>query len=1158
MARDRFEERIRVYIESMGDAELQRLVESIGDLGDATEDQATRARTAMQRFADALDVGDKVRGFADLKRDLQATKERLESAQDAAQKLNRELSGDTSAGARRQLSGAAAEVNKLKQQVEAQSLALQRTRRELSAAGIDTRQLGSAQAELNRRMADSRVALAETAGAINRTRIANAQAAERMQADNRQTAASYDQIGRKASGLRGVLAGLGAYLGFREAAQGVVALGKLASEAENAERSFGRLYGSQERGAEVVAELRTLAKENGLAFQQVADDAKRLKAFGLDPLNGSYQALIDQNAAMGGSQEQLSGIVLALGQAWAKQKLQGEEILQLVERGVPVWALLEQATGKNVKELQKLSEQGKLGRETIQALYQEIGKANAGAAREGLSSLSGLVSQVTAQWKDFWLQVADQGGVADYLQSQLKSLLDSTGGMEGLAQRVGAAIIGTLDALKRFGQQLAPIGKLIADTTLFLGKHAEAIALVAKAWLALKVADAAGSFIKMASSIRLTTAASIEAAAAANAQAAGLGKVAGAAAMIPRLIKFSLIGLGIEAAIAGLQKTAEVIDEVQKAQSRLGLANAQLQRAQAEQVERGQELQRVYKQFSDVGIHGAREIATLTAEQGRQYKYLLQESIKYYQGVQLEAHRMGDATKVAFARERIDGLNGALKETEAQLGRLAERAKGTRIDGFVDVAVKKFDELVAKGDAAAKAISGAFNGLDFTRADGIKGAADLIEQITARGQQAALAVQVELGEALKNVAASDLPAIAAAAEHAFGAGSKQAQMFAGAVDGIRFDKLGVDIEEITTGMSKARREVVTTFQQFVGEIDKLGLTAEQRAKAVGQAFDNAISGAKTKQEVEALQKALRDALDTGSIGMQDFQRRTNEATQKLQQLSGVGAGIGDAVEAGAQRGAAALDNLAGKAKSISQINDEFAATHQATGAAIEGVKSYEQMAAQANQTVDQTGERAETRMAGVAANLGLAAKAGQQLGLTMFAVNEATAEFYRTIQLATPGLTGGDPRGNEAIRNLNAMTERVNKQGMELQKRLGMIEKAMLQHDPLAKYINRVAAEFDTLGMDMVRQLAQAEKQLDDATKAARAKRDGASTTAGQAPVAVTRMEPVKVEITVAGDASLASSVDPAALTKLGDQLAGIVVQRIERSRSISSSPRRR
>ncbi|WP_134984332.1 tape measure protein, partial [Aeromonas hydrophila] len=73
-----------------------------------------------------------------------------------------------------------------------------------------------------------------------------------------------------------------------------------------------------------------------------------------------------------GGFEEVQGISLALGQAWAKQKLQGEEILQLIERGVPVWQMLEQVTGKNTAELQKLSEAGKLGRETISALMNEI------------------------------------------------------------------------------------------------------------------------------------------------------------------------------------------------------------------------------------------------------------------------------------------------------------------------------------------------------------------------------------------------------------------------------------------------------------------------------------------------------------------------------------------------------------------------------------------------------------------------------------------------------------------------------------------------------------------------------------------------------------------------------------------------------------------
>ena len=76
----------------------------------------------------------------------------------------------------------------------------------------------------------------------------------------------------------------------------------------------------------------------------------------------------------------------ASGQAWAEQKLQGEEILQLVEPGVPIWSLLEKVTGKNTQELQKLSSAGKLGRDTIKLLTQEIGKSSEGAAAANMSN----------------------------------------------------------------------------------------------------------------------------------------------------------------------------------------------------------------------------------------------------------------------------------------------------------------------------------------------------------------------------------------------------------------------------------------------------------------------------------------------------------------------------------------------------------------------------------------------------------------------------------------------------------------------------------------------------------------------------------------------------------------------------------------------------
>ena len=180
--------------------------------------------------------------------------------------------------------------------------------------------------------------------------------------------------------------------------------------------------------------------------------------------------------------------MLALGQAWAKQKLQGEEILQLVERGVPVWSLLEKATGRNVQELQKLSEQGKLGRDVIQKLYEEIGRANTGAAERGLSSLSGLLAQASARWQGFLQLVADNG-VTEYLKKQLDSLLGSTSNMDAVAKKVADGVVGMLEALRRLGAQLAPVGAAVGNLTLFLARHAEVVLGMVKAWVLFRAAE---------------------------------------------------------------------------------------------------------------------------------------------------------------------------------------------------------------------------------------------------------------------------------------------------------------------------------------------------------------------------------------------------------------------------------------------------------------------------------------------------------------------------------------------------------------------------------------------------------------------------------------------------------------------------------------------
>lgn len=186
-----------------------------------------------------------------------------------------------------------------------------------------------------------------------------------------------------------------AFIGLGTVIAGAKTLGAVTSVAVEFERLKATLEGvtGSTKGAQAALSfIRDFAANTPFQVRDLTETFIKLKSFGLAPTYDVMAALTDQASKLGGSQEKLNGIVLAVGQAWAKQKLQGEEILQLVERGVPVWELLTRATGKTATELQSMSEKGELGRETIKALIDEMGKASFGASAKQVNTLGGAFS----------------------------------------------------------------------------------------------------------------------------------------------------------------------------------------------------------------------------------------------------------------------------------------------------------------------------------------------------------------------------------------------------------------------------------------------------------------------------------------------------------------------------------------------------------------------------------------------------------------------------------------------------------------------------------------------------------------------------------------------------------------------------------------------
>ncbi|MCX9112930.1 tape measure protein [Aeromonas veronii] len=413
--------------------------------------------------------------------------------------------------------------------------------------------------------------------------------------------------------------------------------------------------------------MQDFAKNTPLQLSEVTQVFVRLKAFGIDPMAGAMQGIVDQAFKLGGGFEEVQGISLALGQAWAKQKLQGEEILQLIERGVPVWQMLEQVTGKNTAELQKLSEAGKLGRETISALMNEIAAQSRGAAADNMSLLSGLISNAQDNLAKFYRMVAENGALA-WLKNQLANL---NAEFEAMARD------GRLQEwAKRLSDGFITMGETLKSLIQTLYEWRTALTVLAQAWVGLKIAGWIGDLRSLyAQFIAMPVA---------SATAAGgmttAGTAAAGAAIGVRVLGAAVKGLLAAVAVESIIQITQFASALrQLVQAELALREAQALRSETQARLNGQ-------------------FAALSAELG------------------FAITNMADLDRlVAEGKVHYDDATGSWRQGAAAVKALGDEAKSTR-DYLAEInAVAK--QTAADGPAKlAKAFEAL--GLDFERANG--------------------------------------------------------------------------------------------------------------------------------------------------------------------------------------------------------------------------------------------------------------------------------------------------------------------------------------------------------------------------------------------------------------------------------------------------------
>ena len=782
----------------------------------------------------------------------------------------------------KEFSSARKEVNQLDDKYRQQSSTLTTLRSELQQTGVNTKQLIAEQRNLKSATAQAEKEVGDLATKLREQAELQKYVAQNTDLSGKellQYGAAASQAKTETAGLNSNVSAGGA--GFVSFAKNIMATAAAFFTLDKAKDSLVSIVetGSQMEVLSKTASragldfeaLNSIAEKTPMQLQEVMSAAIQAKNFGLDPMTGSLQAAIDAAYAQGKSAQEVERIILALGQAYSKEKLQQEEALQLVEAGIPAWQLLAEATGKSVPELQKLATAGALGRKEIDLLISAMGSKYAGAAQSVMDSTSGLASNLADEFTRAKNEVA-QSGLMDFVNSQLR---------EAISYLKQIREDGTLT---EWGNKVTSALKAIADyssaAASAINNFSSELKLMAQIWAGLKIAGWLSSLKSLSSGFSGITAEASKSAIATDIASKSLGAlnpIAKASAGVIGLLKSSLIGLGTS---WGIEKILEAIDAYRQMRN----AQKELEQSQRLQAQTSSDLKQRYAEISQqTGI-------TITTME--QFDRLIQENKIHFD----------EATRAYKAGP----------EPIKQIGEAAEQAdpKLVKFHTAIDDLKKKLEGLKPGSDEASKVVTDMFNEADVGSKKSVSNVIRNLDDLEKKGVITGKNISDGFGGALKKMSAEDLiqlqNSLTESGKFMDSVGEK-AREAGNKLDQELFSRFGLDLQEMRNGFTEAGKEAVTVFTQ-------IATSGKFSSDEIRSAFNNAIDSAKTETEANALIAAYQQAGQSGKVAGNDISSGMEHAKNRLKELSGVTNGTADDFSTLGMKSAATLEKMASDAE----------------------------------------------------------------------------------------------------------------------------------------------------------------------------------------------------------------------------------------------------
>ena len=211
------------------------------------------------------------------------------------------------------------------------------------------------------------------------------------------------------------------------------------AELETQRASLKQLTGDVEKTNQIIKELQDFGAVTPFTSSELIEQTKRLKAFGFqtEELVDTTKRLSDVAGATGAD---LTGIATAFGQIRAKGKLQQEENLQLLERGVNITDELKKITKLQGDEFESAMRKGEISAKDVnQALINltSQGAIFAGGATAQADTLNGKLSTLQDTIDTLARTIGEELG--DEIKSVLDLAISAVKEINKLVERVGVA-----------------------------------------------------------------------------------------------------------------------------------------------------------------------------------------------------------------------------------------------------------------------------------------------------------------------------------------------------------------------------------------------------------------------------------------------------------------------------------------------------------------------------------------------------------------------------------------------------------------------------------------------------------------------------------------------------------------------------------------------